>query len=298
MGSYVLYLLAQAFGTLVFAYLAGSMAFKDRRPALVLVALGLYLFMGAGLLELSGDRSGWTRSGIGLYAGLVSMGVCCIGVGSTLRESESMEDSGKVRLLALALLVAGAVTALVLAALAGASTSVVMEWDGADKGISGAYSQLGPAGWALGSPLLIGAVLVIVAGLRAALARKDGGGFWLLTAGVLYLIWPFDIWLAGLPLAPMFLLLGSSTTYLGYQASQPSAEEMEEATEGQGEATGRVAMEGGVMEEATRGDEASSMGPVPNASPSPGGPDAEEEHAIGVGSGEGDPREGGVEPPA
>ncbi len=229
MATFVLYLLMQAFGAMLFAYFTGILAMKERRAYMVLLSLGMYLIMVAALIELWGDRSGWTPTGLGLYVGLVSTGVASIGAGCFLREIDHMEDAERLALFSYVLVIAAAIMGAILALGAGSSDSIVRSGEAIGRGLSGGYTKLGAAGWALGSPLFIGAILIAFSGLRAALTRDDGRGFWLLAAGVLFLLWPFDLGTEVLPLTPTIMLLALAMTYLGFQ---PSDEEEEGEEDG------------------------------------------------------------------
>ncbi len=225
MATYVLYLLMQAFGAMLFAYFTGILAMKERRAYMWLVSLGLYLIMVAALIELWGDRSGWTPTGLGLYVGLVSTGVASIGAGCFLRETDHMEDGERLAKFSYILVIAAAIMGAILTLGADSSDNLVKSGEAIGRGLSGGYTSLGPVGWILGSPLFIGALLIAFSGLRAIMTRNDGRGSWLLAAGVLFLLWPFDLGLEVLPLTPTFMLLALAMTYLGFQ---PTEEEKEE----------------------------------------------------------------------
>ncbi len=237
MATFVLYLLMQAFGAMLFAYFTGILAMKERRAYLALLSLGMYLIMVAALIELWGDRSGWTPTGLGLYVGLVSTAVASIGAGCFLREIDHMEDAERLALFAYVLVIAAAIMGAILALGAGSSDSIVRSGEAIGRGLSGGYTKLGAAGWALGSPLFIGAILIAFSGLRAALTRDDGRGFWLLAAGVLFMLWPFDLGSEVLPLTPTIMLLALAMTYLGFQPSDEEDEE-EDGTADDKEETG------------------------------------------------------------
>ncbi len=225
MATFVLYLLMQAFGAMLFAYFTGILAMRERRAYMALLSLGMYLIMVAALIELWGDRSGWTPTGLGLYVGLVSTAVASIGAGCFLREIDHMEDAERLALLSYVLVIAAAIMGAILALGAESSDSFVRSGEAVGRGLSGGYTKLGATGWALGSPLFIGAILVAFSGLRAALTRDDGRGFWLLAAGVLFLLWPFDLGTEVLPLTPTIMLLALAMTYLGFQPSDKEEEE-------------------------------------------------------------------------
>ena len=231
MATYVLYLLMQAFGAILFAYFTGILAMKERRAYMFLVSLGLYLIMIAALIELWGDRSGWTEMGLGLYVGLVSTGIASIGAGCFLRETDHMEAAERLVLFSYLLVIAAAIMGAILTLGAESSDSFVRSGEAIGRGLSGGYTKLGAAGWALGSPLFIGAVLIAFSGLRTALTRTDGRGFWLVAAGVLFLMWPFDLGLEVLPLTPTFMLIAMAMTYLGYQPTDGEQEKEEEEKE-------------------------------------------------------------------
>ncbi|MCK5252075.1 MAG: hypothetical protein KAQ96_03965, partial [Thermoplasmata archaeon] len=181
--------------------------------------------MVAALIELWGDRSGWTPTGLGLYVGLVSTAVASIGAGCFLREIDHMEDAERLALLSYVLVIAATIMGAILALSAESSDSIVRSGEAIGRGLSGGYTKLGAVGWALGSPLFIGAVLIAFSGLRAALTRADGRGFWLLAAGVLFLLWPFNLGLEVLPLTPTIMLLALAMTYLGFQPTDWKEEE-------------------------------------------------------------------------
>ena len=216
MGQYVLYVLMQAVATLVFAYAAGALAMRDRRLHLALVATGMYLLMGAALIEIWGDRAGWKPAGLGIYLGMVSMGIAALGAGSMLREVEGLDTRAPSRVLALAVLVVGVVLGLALVALGG-SDSVVDADEVLGTNISGGYSHLEPLGWVLGLTLFVGAALIVLSGARAVFQRSDGRGLWLWSAGILFALWPLDIWLGGLPLTPTIMILGTAMMYFSFQ---------------------------------------------------------------------------------
>ena len=60
------------------------------------------------------------------------------------------------------------------------------------------------------------------------MARRDINGLWLMGAGVLFLLWPFNIWLNDLPLMPAILLMAMTMTYFGFQLPKEGADEDEE----------------------------------------------------------------------
>ncbi|UCC93598.1 MAG: hypothetical protein JSW25_02750 [Thermoplasmata archaeon] len=228
MGSYVLYLLMQAFVTLIFAYFSGTLVFKERKLYMLLFSLGFYMMMCSALVEVWGDRAGWTATGVGLNAALVATGVAVIGTGAVMREAGDMEHGDQMDIMAKVFLGVAVVMGILLAVSGGYSSSIVDEESLMGAEISGAFSHLGPAGWALGIPLFIGGVLLAWMGARRGLAHRDIRGFWLMGAGVLYLLWPFDIWLNELPLAPAILLMAMTMTYFGFQ---PPKEDEEKAKE-------------------------------------------------------------------
>jgi hypothetical protein len=230
MGSQVLYVLMQSLGTFAFAYLIGALAFKERRLYMVLVALGMYLIMGAALIEVGGERGGWTPFWLGTYLAMVSIGTVAIGMGSLLREGDDIDIPKRLEQSLWALLITAAVLGGGLAAMAGSSDSVVDDSALLGAEVSGGFRYLGIVGWVLGAPMFVGAVLVILAGARTSLVRGDGRGLWLWAAGVLFVIWPLDVHLGELTLAPTILLMAAATTYFGYQPKAES-DEMDEKTE-------------------------------------------------------------------
>ncbi len=256
MATFVLYLLMQAFGAMLFAYFTGILAMKERRAYMALLSLGMYLIMVAALIELWGDRSGWTPTGLGLYVGLVSTGIASIGAGCFLREIDHMEDAERLALLSYVLVIAAAIMGAILALGAESSDSIVRSGEAIGRGLSGGYTKLGAAGWALGSPLFIGAILIAFSGLRAAFTRDDGRGFWLIAAGVLFLLWPFDLGTEVLPLTPTIMLLALAMTYLGFQ---PSDKEEEEDGDGAADDTEEMGGEPASKDEEEAEDEAPSF---------------------------------------
>ena len=216
MGNYVLYVLMQAVATLVFAYAAGALAMRDRKLHLAVVAIGMYLLMGAALLEIWGDRAGWKPGGLGIYLGMVSMGIAALGAGSMLREVEDLDVRAPSKMLTLAILAVGVVLGLVLVALGG-SDSVVDPDEVLGTNISGGYSHLEPLGWVLGLTLFVGAALIVLSGAKAVFQRSDGRGLWLWAAGILFALWPLDIWLGGLPLTPTIMIMGTAMMYFSFQ---------------------------------------------------------------------------------
>ncbi len=257
MATFVLYLLMQAFGAMLFAYFTGILAMRERRAYMALLSLGMYLIMVAALIELWGDRSGWTPTGLGLYVGLVSTAVASIGAGCFLREIDHMEDAERLVLLSYVLVIAAAIMGAILALGAESSDSIVRSGEAVGRGLSGGYTKLGAAGWALGSPLFIGAILIAFSGLRAAFTRDDGRGFWLLAAGVLFLLWPFDLGTEVLPLTPTIMLLALAMTYLGFQPSDKEEEVEDGAADDKDEMGGEPASKD--EQEADEEDEAPSF---------------------------------------
>lgn len=217
MGSYVLYLLMQAFGALCFAYFSGTIAMRERRLPVVLVCVGFYLIMGATLVEVWGERGGWTTGGVGLYAALVSTGVALFGAGALLREGEATEDGGSVERLGLLLAGVALLTGLTLT-IGGAFHAAVVDPDKAvGLGMAGGFSGLGPVGWILGTPLFIGAAILMVMGIGPLLTERDIRGLWLIGAGALFMLWPFDPQMAELPLGPSLMVLALTMTFFGLQ---------------------------------------------------------------------------------
>ncbi len=260
MGSYVLYLLMQAFVALIFAYFSGTLVFKERKLYMLLASLGFYLMMGSALVEVWGDRAGWTAANVGLNAAMVATGVAVIGAGALSREARHMENGQRMNMLVYVFLGIAAVTGVALAVFGGSSTSIVDEAAVLGAEISGAFSHLGPAGWALGSPLFVGGTLLAWMGARMVMVRQDIQGFWFMGAGVLYLLWPFDIWVNDLPLTPTILLMAMTMTYFGLQLP------------GEGDEEGDVKKDGGKkgdveqVEDAKDGDGGAEMdddGPAP-----------------------------------
>jgi hypothetical protein len=251
MGSYVLYLLTQAFVALIFAYFSGTLVFRDRRPSTYLVSLGLYLLMGSALLEVWGDRGGWEAWALGLNAALVATSAALIGTGALMRESDHMEDPALMMNLGLALVVVAGVMGTALAIASGRSSSVVEGDDILGLEISGGFSHLGRAGWALGAPLFAGAALLIWMGIWGALVRRDPRGFWQVGAGVMFLLWPFHLLLLEVPLSPSLMMMGITMAYFGFQP--PKGQEPGEGDDDPGRGTGDVGGPVGPGEDAPSG---------------------------------------------
>jgi hypothetical protein len=217
MGSYVLYIMMQAFVALILAYFSGTLVFRERRLYMLVVCIGFYIILGSTLVEVWGDKAGWTAWAIGLNAGLMAIGVAAIGTGALLRETDDMDRSTLFDMVAKVFIGISAIMGAVLASSGGTSESIVDPDSIAGIEISGAFTHMGPAGWALGSPLLIGGIIMAWMGARGGLARGDARGFYLMGAGVLLLLWPFDLQMAQLPLSPAFLMMGLTTAYFGFQ---------------------------------------------------------------------------------
>lgn len=217
MGSYVLYLLMQAFVALVFAYFSGTLVFRERKLYMLLVSVGFYLLMGSSLMEVWGDKMTWSEWAIGLNAALVVTGVASIGTGALLREARHMVDPQRVEMLAKVFIGISVAMGAILAASGGTSHTIVEPEGVAGATISGSFSYLGPAGWVLGAPLMVGAVLLAGIGARTAMTGRDARGFWLIGAGVLFLLWPFDVLFNDLPLSPALLMMAITMTYFGFQ---------------------------------------------------------------------------------
>ncbi len=217
MGSYVLYLLMLAFVALIFAYFSGTLVFRERKLYMLLVSVGFYLLMGSSLMEVWGDKMTWSEWAIGLNAALVAIGVASIGTGALFREAQHMEDPQRIEILAKVFIGISVAMGAILAASGGTSHTIVGPEGVSGATISGSFSYLGPAGWVLGAPLMVGAVLMSWIGARAAMTRKDARGFWLMGAGVLLLLWPFDVWFNDLPLSPAFMMMAITMTYFGFQ---------------------------------------------------------------------------------
>jgi len=217
MGNYVLYLLMQAFVTMILAYFAGTRVLERRVLPVILPAVGLYLLMGSSLVEVWGDRAGWTAWAIGGNAALVTIAVALVGAGALLGAAPDMERSEAVSRLASLFAVAAVALGVTLAATGGGSEAVVDPTGMMDAEISGGFRHLGVAGWAMGTPLFIGAALASWMGARTFVVRGRTNGAWLVCAGGLFLVWPLDPWFAGLPLAPAILIFAVSTVHFGLQ---------------------------------------------------------------------------------
>jgi hypothetical protein len=75
-------------------------------------------------------------------------------------------------------------------------------------------AHLTMAGWALGAPLALGAAALILVGSHEVLSRGRvrAAGLW--AGGVLVLVWPFDLPVGGVTLAPFALLMGVACIYV------------------------------------------------------------------------------------
>ncbi len=232
MGSHMLYVLMQAIVVLVCAYTAGALAMRERRLYLVLVAVGMYLILGATLIEVWADRFDWDPGALGFYIATMSIGVAAIASGVLTREGEDLEGWERYRHAPLVLV--GIAVVLGLALAVGASSSGIVDSEGLeDSGLSGGLAHVGPWGWALSIPLLVGAVVLIVAGARCSLVRRDARGLWLWVGGILLVLWPFDIHVGELGLNPALLMFGLVMTYFGLQIPQVEEEGKEGSEEGE-----------------------------------------------------------------
>ncbi len=236
MGNYVLYLMMQAFVALIFAYFSGTLLFRQRRLYMLLACAGFYLLMGSALMEVWGDKAGWTPWAIGANAALVATGVAAFGAGALLREADGMADPVMAGNVARVFIGASVVMGVILATTGGTSDAIVRPGDLPDADISGSFGHLGPAGWALGSPVLVGALALSWLGMRAFTLRRQMGGLWFVAGGVLFLLWPFDMWAGGLPLSPAIFMLATAMTYFGFQS--PGEEEGGATDDGVGDEDG------------------------------------------------------------
>jgi len=228
MGAYVLYLLMQAFVALIFAYFSGTLLFRQRKLYMLMVCVGFYLLMGSGLMEVWGDKAGWTEWAIGANAALVATGVAAFGAGALLREAGRMKDPEPIESISKVFIGISAVMGVVLAT-AGGSSDAIVDPDGvASAAISGTFSHLGAVGWVLGSPLFIGALLLSWLGVWSIMSRKDIKGFWLVGAGVLFLLWPFDVWFNDLPISPAIILMATAMTFFGFQLPREGEDDVDE----------------------------------------------------------------------
>lgn len=216
MGNYVLYLLMQAFVALIFAYFSGTLVFQNRKLHMLMVSLGFYLLMGSALMELWGDRAGWEAWALGLNVALVATSVALMGAGGLLKDAPDMSHPVELDMLAKVLAGASILMGAVLASTAGWSDSVVDAGGIAGAEISGAFDHLGPVGWVLASTLFIGSSLLIWLGIRTSFVLAQIRGLWYVGAGILFLLWPFNIHLGGLPLSPSFMMLALAMAYFGF----------------------------------------------------------------------------------
>ncbi len=224
MGNYVLYLLTQAFIALIFAYFSGTLLFRERRPYMFLACIGFYLLMGSALLEVWGDRAGWDAWAIGLNAAIVATSVALLGASALMREASEMEGEERTTRLAFLVVVVSSLLGVALASMANSTDLVVDPERALEAQISGAFSHLGPVGWALGAPLFVGASLLALMGSRIAFAKGDVKGLWFLSAAVLFILWPFNFEVAGLPMSPTFMMMAIVTSYFGFQLQEDEGE--------------------------------------------------------------------------
>ena len=243
MGELALYLLAQAVGTLGFAYALGTVAFKQRELPAIMAAAGIYAMMGAALVEVGADRFGWSATSLGIDYALVTIGVAAAGSGAFLKHFDTGKGWTRERLLAIGVLAAAVACGLALVALAGSSEALVDPAGLGIKGSSAGYSHLRPAGRAMGAPLVLAAAMMVLAGSMGALRRKDPSAIWFWIGGVLFALWPLDLKLVSITLMPALLLLGAACTYFGFQPRKPKA-----TTEGDGADSSKSARESGVAE--------------------------------------------------
>jgi hypothetical protein len=232
MGELALYLLAQAVGTLGFAYALGTVAFKQRVLPTVMAAAGIYAMMVAALVEVGADRFGWSPTSLGVDYALVTIGVAAVGSGSFLKHFGTGKGWTRERLLALGVLAAAVACGLALIALAGSSEALVDPVGLGVKGSSDGYSHLKPAGRAMGAPLVLAAAMMVLAGSMGALKRRDSSAVWLWIGGVLFILWPLDLRYISVTLMPALLLLGAACTYFGFQPKRTKAASDVHAAEG------------------------------------------------------------------
>jgi len=246
MGELALYLLAQAVGTLGFAYALGTVAFKQRALPAIMAAAGLYAMMGAALVEVGADRFGWSSTSVGADYALVAIGVAAAGAGSFLKHFDPGAGWSRERLLATGVLAGAVVCGMALVALAGSSGALVDPAGLGVRGSSDGYSHIRPAGLAMGAPLVIGAAMMVLAGSMGTLRRGDASALWLWIGGVLFILWPLDLDVASVTLMPALLLLGAACTYFGFQPKRPKPEAEAEGprTEGSKGARGPASTEG------------------------------------------------------
>jgi hypothetical protein len=176
------------------------------------------------------DRVGWSPFLLTIHFGLVVLGVTVIAAAALLSEGQRLKAQRVPMLLAAALVVLALVMALVLIAFAEVDVFV----DG--EGLSGAEAEEGfdhmkTAGFLTALPLILGSVILVFISARHVLLEGDSKGVWLWAAGVLFILWPLNITVAGLPMMPAILLLGAAMTYLGFQP-------IEEETDREGEPPG------------------------------------------------------------
>ncbi len=211
MSQLVLYLLAQAVGTLGFAYLIGTIALQRRAVPCAVIAAGMYMMLGSALVQIGADRLGWSAASLAAAYALVTGGVGLLGAGSLLRRRRGDVPSRWERPAGLAVLAASVVCAIALVALRGA----LVDDDGLRALPFGdGWSRLAPAGWALGAPLALGAAALVVTGARDVLEDRRWKGAYVWAAGVAFAAWPFDFKLEGVPLMPLVMLLGMALVYL------------------------------------------------------------------------------------
>ncbi len=238
MGQLVLYLLAQAMGTLGFAYYMGTVAMRRRSLANTFAAAGMYMVMVAALVEVAADRLGWRPLWLAADLGLVAGGVGLLGASVLARTEVEGSAARLVRVMRWAVPVVSVGCAVALAALAGLDDAVV-DHDGLRaEGYEGGRSHLTTAGWALGAPLALGVASLILVGSHDVLAMRRLRAVGLWAGGVLLMLWPFDMTVGGVTLSPFALLLGIACTYIGIVPAEGSPTPSEGAEGGEGPPVG------------------------------------------------------------
>lgn len=238
MGQLVLYLLAQAVGTLGFAYSMGTVAMRRKSLSNSYAAAGMYMVMVAALIEVAADRLGWRPLWLAADLGLVTGGVGLLGASVLARLEVEGGAARLVRLMRWVVPLASIGCAVTLLALSG-SDGAVVDHDGlrAEEFVDG-RSHLTAAGWALGVPLALGVAALILAGSRGVLSerRVRAAGLW--AGGVLLLLWPFDLPVGGVTISPFALLLGIACTYVGLVPPKEASESPEAKEEAEGSSSG------------------------------------------------------------
>jgi len=221
MGQLVLYMLAQAVGSLGFAYATGAIALRRKAIPCAITATGMYMLMGSALVQAGTEHLGWSAPSLAAAYALVTGGVGLLGAGTLLRRSKDVEPMPGERTAGLAMLGASSACAIALLALSGA----LVDADGLRAvAFEDGWSRLSPAAWALGAPLALGAAALVVRGSRDVLQERRWGGALLWAAGAAFAAWPLDLRVEGVPMMPVAMLIGMALVYLSVAPPRGGAE--------------------------------------------------------------------------